>query len=82
MTVLSELSSGEVFTAALISPVSVGAGVLAGPVSVVKETLVDIQAVDGTTETGPALKSQSFTKFLLTMSLTSHIKVPGLLWHI
>ena len=82
MIILPQHSPSQTITGALVSPVSVGAGVLAGPVSVVEETLVDIQAVDGTTETGPALKSQSFTKFLLTMSLTSHIKVPGLLWHI
>ena len=55
MIVLPQHSPGQTVTGALISPVSVGAGVLAGTVSVVQQALVDVQAVDGPTEPGPAL---------------------------
>ena len=50
MIVLPQHSPGQTVTGALISPVSVGAGVLAGTVSVVQQALVDVQAVDGATE--------------------------------
>ena len=50
MVVLPQYSAGQTVTGALVSPVSVGAGVLAGAVAVVQQTLVDIQTVDGTTE--------------------------------
>ena len=46
VTVLPQLSARQVVTGALVPPVSVGAGVLARPVSVVQKTLVDVQAVD------------------------------------
>ena len=54
--VLPQLGAREVVTAALVAPVCVGAGVLARPVSVVQQTLVDVQAVDGAAEPSPALR--------------------------
>ena len=50
MIVLPQHSAGQALTGALVSPVSVGAGVLAGTVAVVQQTLVDVQTVDGPTE--------------------------------
>ena len=55
MVVLPQYSAGQTVTGALVSPVSVGAGVLAGAVAVVQQTLVDIQTVDGPTEACLAL---------------------------
>ena len=55
MIVLPQDGAGQVVTGALVSPVSIGAGILAGSVSVVQQTLVDVQTVDGPTEPGLAL---------------------------
>ena len=50
VVVLPQHSPSQALTGALVSPVSVGAGVLAGAVPVVQQTLVDVQTVDGPTE--------------------------------
>ena len=55
MIVLPQHSPGQVLTAALVAALSVGAGVLAGTVAVVQQTLVDVQTGDGATEPGLAL---------------------------
>ena len=55
MIVLPQHSPGQVLTAALVAALSVGAGVLAGTVAVVQQTLVDVQTGDGPTEPGLAL---------------------------
>ena len=56
MLVLPQLCAREVVTAAVVAPLSVGAAVLARSVSVVQQTLVYVQAVDGATEPGSALR--------------------------
>ena len=58
VVVLPQHSPGQTVTGALVSPVSVGAGVLAGTVAVVQQTLVDIQTVDGPTEPCLALREE------------------------
>ena len=55
MVVLPQYSAGQTVTGALVSPVSVGAGVLAGAVAVVQQTLVHIEAGDGAAVAGRAL---------------------------
>ena len=50
VVILPQHCPGQTVTRALVSPVSVAAGVLAGAVPVVQQALVDIQTVDGTTE--------------------------------
>ena len=50
------INSGVAVVPRLVAPVGVGAGVLAGAVAVVEETLVHIEAGDGAAVAGGALR--------------------------